>query len=252
MKSAVDAWKLNLRNKVEELRTLVLKYLTTRDDQQADEISHRVTGLKLMFSDNQIPQALRVLEGAIAQFRQTKNHPPYFLGMMRAYDSLGSVATFAEEQLPSFDDIFASYKADADLSSLVNELVALLERILSEADDLLTAHIARELKIILEQLKARDRRSLYELQSWVDLSIRALIMVTETYTGTHGIALVYEAAKIAFRVKRRLLDHYVAAQKQLIEAYQLSYVQKAVDRIPEMSSEEEVRKFLDAPKTTPT
>ena len=247
MTSAVDAWKQNLTTKVEELRTLLLRFLTTKEDKTADEIAGRLTGLKMMFADDQVPQPLRNLESALSQFRPHRHHPEYFLQVMRGYDALPTVATFSEAEPPSFDQIFESYKTDGELESLVSELVAVLQRILSEADDLLSAHIARELQVILEQLKNRNRRSLYELQSWVDLGVRALLMVTETYTGTHGLNLVYEAAKIAFRIKRRLLTHYIDAQKRLVDEHKLTYVQKAMVQIPEITSEEQVQKFLNEP-----
>ena len=252
MMSAPDAWKVNLQKKVEQLQHVLLNYLTTKEEKDADEISRQVAGLKMMFSDSQLPQPIRVLEGALTQFRNAKHQPQYFLSVMRAYDQLPSVAKFSEIEPRSFDDIFESYKTDGELQSLVTELVALLERILSEADDLLTAHIARELQIILEQLKKRDRRSLYELQSWIDLSMRSLIMVTETYTGTHGLALVYDAAKIAWRIKRGLLERYVDAQKRLIEEYKLTYVQTAVSKIPEISTDEDFQRLLGTADKRPS
>jgi hypothetical protein len=246
MMSAPDAWKANLQKKVEQLQHVLLNFLTTREDKDADEANRQLAGLKMMFSDSQLPPAVRVLENALTQFRNAKHQPQYLLGVMRAYEQLPSVAKFSEVESRSFDDIFESYKTDGELQSLVNELVALLEKILSEADDLLTAHIARELQIILEQLKKRDRRSLYELQSWIDLSVRALIVVAETYTGTHGLVLVYEAAKVAWRIKGVLLERYVDAQKRLIDEHKLTYVQTAVSKIPEISTNEDFERLLGA------
>ena len=247
MATAVESWKQNLTTMVEELRALLLSYLTNKDDKACDEIKGRITGLKLMFPKNGTPQPLKELETALGNFHPNRQNSNYFLQVMKGYTELPSVAAFSEEEPPSFDQIFESYKSDETLNSLVDELLALLQKILTEADDVLSAHVARELKIILDQLKKRDRRSLYELQSWIDLSLRALAMVAETYTGTHGLALIYEAAKISYRIKKNLLGHYGTAQNRLIEEYNLTYVKKAIDQIPEISSEQEAEKYLKAP-----
>ena len=252
MMSAPDAWKQNLQRKVEQLQQGLLKYVTMREDKDADETSRQLEGLKMMFPDGQFPQPIRVLESALGQYRNAKHQPQHLLTLMRAYEQLPSVAKFSELEPRPFDDIFESYKTDGELQGLVTELVGLLERVLSEADDLLSAHIARELQIILEQLKKRDRRSLYELQSWIDLSVRALIVVAETYTGTHGLVLVYEAAKVAWRIKRTLLERYVDAQKRLIEEHKLTYVQMAVDKIPEISTTMDFERLLDAADKSPS
>lgn len=204
-----------------------------------------IAGLKMMFPEQSVPQPIRMLQGAFAQYQANPHHPKLFLGLMRAYESLPSVATFSEEAPPSFDEIFATYKNDQDLQTLATELVSLLERILTEADDLLTAQIARELGIILEELKKRDRRSLYEFQCWIDLGLKCLVMVVESKTGIHGLSLVHEAIKIGFRTKARLFEQYGAAQKQLIEERKLTYVAKAVARLPNISSEEDAQKAID-------
>ncbi len=247
MTSAVDAWKQNLTLKVQELRTLLLRYLTTKEDKTAAEVKGRLSGLKMMFAEDHVPLPLRQLESALLRFSQDKNHPDSFLKLMQGYDALPAVHSFCEAEPPSFDQIFETYKADGDLESMVSELVAVLQRILSEADDHLTAHIARELQVIVDQLKNRNRRSLYELQSWVDLGVKALLMVAETYSGTHGLNLAYEGAKIALRIKRRLMTHYIDAQKRLVEEHRLTFVQKAMDQFPEITSEAQVQKFLNEP-----
>src|SRR5947209_17360661 len=96
MTSAPDAWKLNLQQKIDQLQNVLLRYLTTREDKDAEETSRQLAGLKMMFSDNQTPQPVRVLEGAFGQFRNAKHQPQYLLSVMRAYEQLPSVAKFSE------------------------------------------------------------------------------------------------------------------------------------------------------------
>jgi hypothetical protein len=72
MMSAPDAWKANLQRKVEQLQQVLLKYVTTREDKDADETSRQLEGLKMMFPDGQFPQPIRVLESALGQYRNAK------------------------------------------------------------------------------------------------------------------------------------------------------------------------------------
>jgi hypothetical protein len=248
MQSAADAWRENLRVKLNQFFEALLLYLATKQKDAADEVSHKLAGLKMMFADNQILQPLRKFEGAFSQYRDNDHQPAFLRSVIDSYNELPSIANFSEAEPPSFDSIFESYKNDQELNKLVDELVALLQKILSEADDVLSAQIARELRIILDQLKKRERKSLYEVQSWIDLGVRTLIMVGETYAGTHGVTLIYEAVKIAYRIRRSLHDKYGEAEKRLIEEYKLTYVKKAIEHIPEIRSEEEGLKLLKAPE----
>jgi hypothetical protein len=243
----LDAWKKNLHGCVEELQKLLLEYMTLREDQTVKAIEQRIAGLTMMFPPKQAPPALRTLEGALHQFHEAKHHPQFFLQLMRSYEALRAVASINENERPSFDEIFGAYKQDEDLQSLANQLVSLLERLLQEADDLLSAQIARELRVILEQLQKRDKRSLYELQTWVELGAKALVVVIETYTGAHGLSLVKEAIQIALRIRLRLIDRYAAAQKQTLQQHGLTYVEKALEKFPELPTEDQVQKYLKAP-----
>src|SRR5437763_2307064 len=175
MKSAANVWRENLQSKVNDISRLTLEYLTNRNDSLIPQIREGVAGLKSMFGPKQIPHELRQFDNNLNGFLQNKNRADVFLNLMKAYQALPVISAFDDADLPSFDVIFESYRADQALNALVDELVGLIEKILAEGDATLTARVARELGAILQQLKRRQKYSLYELQNWVDLGARTLI-----------------------------------------------------------------------------
>jgi hypothetical protein len=244
MRSAVNVWRENLQSKVADISRLVLEYLTNRDDSLVPQIQERIAGLKSMFGPKQTPHELRVFENNLNGFLQGKNRTDLFLNLMKAYQTLPAISDFDDAELVSFDAIFESYKADEALNALVDELVGLIEKILAEGDATLSAQIARELGNILQQLKRRQKYSLYELQNWIDLGARALLCYLEAQSGAHGLQIAYEAVKLSFKIKGKLMDQYAEAQKRLTEQGNLAYVAKAMNRVPELRTYEEAQKFL--------
>lgn len=244
MRTSHEAWKSNLQEKVEEVRTLLLRYLTNKEDPVIQDLMGKLKGLILMFGANQVPPTLKNLESQLDSFKNNKTHTGLFRNLIELYHSVPDAAAFSDSEPPSFDQIFESYKKDGELQKLVDELVSLLKQILAEADDTLSAQISRELKAILEQLQKRDKFSLYELQSWIDLAVKGLLVVTETYTHMHGLALVYEAIKVSVRVKKKLHDGYSEAQNKLIKEHSLTYMERAAEKYPEIPNEEKLKKLL--------
>ncbi len=164
---------------------------------------------------------------------------------LKAYGALDSEAIFSESaKLPSFDDIFNSFKNDGELNKLIDEFVRLLNQIIDENDEILTSQIARELRTILEQLSNRDKKSILEVRSWMDLGVKALLLCVETHTGMHGLGLAWEGIKTGSKVAEKISEQYKDSQTQLLNHYRLNFIRRAVEQHPQLPDGETIDEAL--------
>jgi len=245
MQTSVEAWKDNLRTKIDEIRELLLTYLTRREGETAHELSSKLDGLDLMFARGKVPQTLHRLRDRLQYFQQFSGDEQAFLRLFESYGDLVSVTIFEDEQeaFTSFDEIFESYKNDETLNSLVDELVGLLQRVISEGNEVLTAQVVRELESILRQVKNRKRMSFYELLVWIELCLPALVMIVATHENLPQLIVLDQAILKTLAVKQRLLDLYKEAKSKLITQHELAFTKKALNQ-PEVTSEEQAIKLL--------
>ena len=250
MNATAEIWKQNIEAKVAILKKVLAEYVTNRDSGTADQILSELKGLASLFGNDQlIPESLRQLRNHFDRHRSSPSTPDFFMPLVRSYQNLSTNGLIAEDQeLPSFDEIFETYKSSGELQSLVDEFIATIQRILDEGDDHLSAHIARELEAILAQLKKREKSSLYELQAWIDLAVRTLLVVAETYVGHPGFVLGYEAIRLGYKIRDNVLQKYGEARRTLVERSKLTFVQKAVEKYPELPPKDQILKLLEPPQ----
>jgi hypothetical protein len=250
MQTSNNVWTENVQGKLDEIRTLLLLYLASRDDRTAKEIKQKLEFLRMMFADQSVPPTLTRLSEALEGVRTRSSDPQAVLNLFRFHDELISVGSFGVDDRP-FDRIFESYKSDKTLNTLIDELVELLQRVLSEGNEVLTAQIARELETILAQIKKRNQMSLVEMLVWVEFCLPALLMIFAAHQNVPELLIVAQAVKKAFKLKERLMELYKDAKEQLIAERKLTYVQKAISH-PEITSDENARKLLSSAPEQPS
>ncbi|MFM2198941.1 MAG: hypothetical protein RLZZ505_2373 [Verrucomicrobiota bacterium] len=151
-------------------------------------------------------------------------------------DSLREIAK-SQSSYISFHDIFESYKNDAELNELIDQLILSIERIIDEGEEHLNSRLENDLKRLLEQIKGAKKASLYELGAWAEVTARIMLEIAGQKLDLPVTSLLVDAAKIAYKVKQNLASKYQTGESELVRLIEVKSVGTDFSALPEPNPE---------------
>lgn len=201
-----DTWHANIKAKGKEIQGLIdqlLRHLPATDASKQDKFNkllistlQKCKDMHGLFGPNLIPGPLTHLTNELTQWQNNLHEPTHLKRIIGLYEPIGKINGTEEETITSFTAIFEKHREDESLQEFLAELIATLEQLLNEGDDILTKQAANELERILREIQKRKNLSLPDLKPWVEFAIVSAGAIVDHYVGS-PIATIAGSAMIA-------------------------------------------------------
>lgn len=224
-----DAWRTNIKTKGSEIQSLIDQVLaklpsaadpTNRSnfDGLLNSTIIKCKAMHDLFGPNQIPGPLSHLTNELVAWQQNLQQATHLKRIIGLYEPIGQINGDEEEATPSFTSILEKHREDQTLQEFLAELIAALEQLIADGDDILTKQAADELERILVEIRKRKGQSLPDLVPWVEFAIVSTGAVIDLYVGSPIATIAGSAIIAAKKSQTRIQDLFALAHTEFIES----------------------------------
>lgn len=226
-----DAWRSNINAKGQEIQSLidqVLHHLPANDANNRERFNtllsttiQKCDNMHGLFGPNLIPAPLAQLTQTLKSWQKNLNEPKHIKRIVGLYDPIGKINGNEDEDSPSFTSILEKHREDNTLQEFLAELIAALEQLLADGDDILTNQAASELQRILNEIRKRQKMSLADLLPWVEFAMTSVGAMIDTWTGTPIASIAINATLTAKKTQTRIKELFTIARTDFINSLHL-------------------------------
>lgn len=224
-----DTWRTNIKSKGQEIQSLIDQLLSVLPDPANrhrfnELLAKTITRCEVMhdlFGPNQVPGTLSHITGQLKAWKNNLNAVTHLKNIVALQKSIGLINGDDEAEISSFTSILEKHREDETLQKFLTDLIAALEALIADGDDVFTKQIVDELDRILNEIRKRKGLSLPDLKPWVDFAIVSTGAIVDSFTG-NPIATVAAGAIVAAKSSQiRIQTLFALAQTEFIESLQL-------------------------------
>lgn len=226
-----ETWRTNIKAKGTEIQGLidqVLRHLPSADPGNRDKfnelLSSTIQKCKAMhdlFGPNLVPGPLSHLTQELTSWQKNLREPTHIKRIIGFYEPIGKINGNEDEETPSFTSILEKHREDNSLQEFLAELIAALEQLLAEGDDILTNQAASELQRILNEIRKRQKMSLADLLPWVEFAMTSAGAVIDACYGTPIATIAINAILTGKKTQTRIRELFKIAHTEFIDSLNL-------------------------------